>query len=116
MKKGTFFKIFASIVLTCSFVTIYQHNQIIKLMYEKRRLEMKKELLTKATIDLNVQLCRLHDYTHTQSIACYQLGMAPLKLSQVITMTQTVRELDCYTASTQDMHQFITHLHRIQKV
>lgn len=104
MKKGTFFKFFASIVLTCSFITIYQHNQIIKLMYEKRRLEMKKEQLAKASIDLNVQLCKLHDYTHTQSIACYQLGMTPLKLSQVITMTESLFEFDCYTASTSDLY------------
>lgn len=57
-------------------------------MYEKRRIEMKKEQLAKATIDLNIQLCKLHDYTQTRSFAQHQLGMAPLKLSQVVTVTQ----------------------------
>lgn len=103
MKKGKFIKLFACIILMGAFVTVYQHNQIIKIMYEKRRLEVKKEQLAKQKIELQVRLCTLHDYTQTRSHASYQLGMKPLKLSQVVTVTQSQYELDFYHASSTDV-------------
>jgi hypothetical protein len=87
MKKGTFFKFSASIMLAGAFVAVYQHNQIVKLLYQRRRIEMKKELLVKDMASIQVQLCQLCDYAATKSFACHQLGMAPLKFDQVVTFT-----------------------------
>ncbi|MBS1987835.1 cell division protein FtsL [Candidatus Dependentiae bacterium] len=112
MKKAKFIKFFAAIILIGAFVTIYQHNQIIKIMYEKRRLEIRKEQLAKEKIELQVRLCALHDYTQTRSHASHQLGMTPLKLSQVITVTQQVYELDFYHASSHDVLRCIEALHQ----
>ncbi len=103
MKKGKFIKIFACIVLIGAFVTVYQHNQIIKIMYEKRRLEIRKEHLAKQKIELRVRLCALQDYTQTRSHASNQLGMTTLKLSQVVTVTNSEYELDFYHASSSDV-------------
>lgn len=110
MKKGKFIKLFACIMLIGAFVTIYQHNKIIKIMYEKRRLELRKEQLAKEKIELQVRLCALHDYTQTRSHARYQLGMTPLKLSQVVTVTQPQYKLDFYHASSSDVLRSIAAL------
>ncbi|GEM_PF-1262378 len=103
MKKGKFIKFFASIILVGAFVTVYQHNQIIKIMYKKRRLELQKERLLKQKIELQVRLCELHDYTQTRSNASHKLGMTTLALSQVVTVTQQVYEFDFYHASSSDI-------------
>lgn len=100
MKKGTFFKFLALIVLMGAFITIYQHNQVVKLLYQRRRIEMKKENLLKGIADTQVQLYALQDYTQTKSFACYQLGMTQLTLAQVITVTEQICVFDCYTSST----------------
>lgn len=92
MKKGTFFKLFAVIIVISSFITIYQHNRIIQLTYSKQRVEMKKEHLQKAIINLTVELSRLQDFTITQSVAMHQLRMSSLSVAQVITFTQPLIE------------------------
>jgi cell division protein FtsL len=69
------------------FIKIYQHNQIIKLNYEKQRLELNKNDLNRSCSDLKVELCRLKNTEHIRKIAQESWGMEKLKFAQVTTFT-----------------------------
>jgi len=73
--------------LVLIFVTIYQHNQIIKLNYEKQRLAKKRLILKKEKNELMSQLAQLTNYSRISAIAENKLNMTSLKLSQIITLT-----------------------------
>jgi hypothetical protein len=73
--------------LVLIFVTIYQHNQIIKLNYEKQRLAKKRIILKKEKNELMSQLAQRTNYSHISALAETKLNMVPLKLSQIITLT-----------------------------
>jgi len=73
------------------FVKIYQHNQIVKLNYEKQRLSQKKHSLMKDRDELFSKLCLLKDYSRVESVACNKLKMQQLQFSSVITLTTNVQ-------------------------
>lgn len=68
------------------FISIYQHNLIIRLNYERQRLDLKKNQLQKQKSDLHRQFCRLKS---TESVNEYVLqnSLNKIKFSQVMTFT-----------------------------
>ncbi len=74
-------------ILCLIFIKIYQHNQIIKLNYEKQRLELKKNDLKKSCSNLGIELCGLKCTGQIKKIAQEKWGMERLKFAQVITFT-----------------------------
>lgn len=76
------------ITLMCMvFIKIYQHNLIIKLNYERQRLEIKKSQLKKQKNDLFRHLCFLKEPRNVASFAQQSMAMDKLKFSQVMTFT-----------------------------
>ena len=73
------------------FVTIYQHNAIIKLNYEKQRLVLMQNRLDKERSERMVELFSLRNFSRVTHVATERLGMRPLALSLVMTLTTTVR-------------------------
>jgi len=69
------------------FVSIYQHNQIVRLNYEKQRLSQKKHLLEKDRNELQSRLHFIKDYSRVESVALNKLKMRPTAFSQIITVT-----------------------------
>jgi hypothetical protein len=69
------------------FITIYQHNLIIGLSYERQRLELKKNQLKKQESDLRRQLCFLRDADKVDGFARNKFGMDKINFSQVISFT-----------------------------
>lgn len=69
------------------FIKIYQHNQIIRLNYEKQRLEMKKNDFKKEYNNLTAELCNLKDVVNVKKNVQEKYGMEKLKFSQVLTFT-----------------------------
>jgi cell division protein FtsL len=84
MKLGRILLLWA--ILIC-FVTIYQHNHIVKLNYEKQRLESHKDKLKKELNELRKEINLLCDYHRVQKIAQERWGFASIKLSNIITVT-----------------------------
>ena len=76
------------IVSVCMmFITIYQHNLIISLSYERQRLELKKNQLKKQESDFRRQLCFLKNVERVSEFTQTKLGMDRTKFSQVMTFT-----------------------------
>ena len=69
------------------FFKIYQHNLLIKLNYEKQRLEIKKEQLKQKKNSLLVEFFKLKDFKRIKNIAQQDFGFQDLKLSQIKTFT-----------------------------
>ena len=69
------------------FIKIYQHNKIIKLNYEKQRLEIKKNGIKKEYNVVTAKLCELKDILCVKKNAQEKWGMEKLKFSQVLTFT-----------------------------
>ena len=74
------------------FGVIYQHNLIIKLNYDKQRLEIKKSKLIKEKNELMKELYQLKDPTKIKSWAVDNLGMRDVNMSHVITLTTQAQE------------------------
>ena len=87
MKQFNFIKAMAFLCVVAVFAIIYQHNQLIKLNYEKQRLEQKKERLKKEHNELLATLSVLQDYESLTEKAYEQWGMKNVQLSHVITLT-----------------------------
>ena len=66
------------------FVKIYQHNLLIKLMYQGQRCDRTYALYEK---DRNELLVALYEYQSPNRImqASQKRGMAPLKMGQIVT-------------------------------
>lgn len=65
------------------FLKIYQHNLVIKLSYEKQRLEKKKMQLEKERNDFSVELLSLLDPEKILTKAQEEWGMKAIKINQV---------------------------------
>ena len=87
MTKSKFFTILFAISIIFVFIKIYQHNQVVKLSYEKQRLENKTINLKKKKDQLLIELYTLKDPQKVKQIAQEKFGMQPLKLSQILTLT-----------------------------
>lgn len=88
MKKGMFLLALIGIIFFGALGIVYQHNRIVRLLYERRRIEIKKENLIKQVSNLQIELSKLHDYTITRSVALNKFYMQPLKIDQMVTITQ----------------------------
>jgi len=87
MSKKLFICLFLFINVIFLFTKIYQHNLLIKLNYEKQRAENKINFLKQKKNDLVVKALALKDYNKIKKFAEEKLGMQPLRLSQVITVS-----------------------------
>ena len=87
MTRKKFLMILCSLILSFVFIKIYQHNILIKLNYQKQRLEKKKHNLKRKKADLVVKLCTLK-YETIQKIAQKKYGMTQLQTSQIIAVPQ----------------------------
>ena len=87
MIKFKFLKILFFIGIALVFVKIYQHNQVVRITYEKQRLERKKQDLVKEKNELLIRHAFLKDYKKVKQYAQDVLKMRKLLLSQVITLT-----------------------------
>lgn len=69
------------------FTNIYQQNNIVKLRYEKQRLEQRYHLLLKKKNALLVACAQAKNYDELRTKAMQQYGMSQLPLSRLITFT-----------------------------
>ena len=76
-------------VFTAVFVfsKIYQQNKIVKLQYEKQRLESHYAMLLKKKDELLVSAAHAKNYDFLRNKAQICKGMSPLSLSKLITFT-----------------------------
>ncbi len=87
MIKLKFLTILFLVGLSFIFLKIYQHNLLIKLSYEKQRVENEKNELKKKKSELFVKYFELSNRQLVRSKAQEKLGLQPLKLSQIVTFT-----------------------------
>lgn len=83
MTRKRFFSLLFLLSLFFVFLKIYQHNLLIKLNFEKQRLERKKLKLKDRKSLLLVEVFKLKDFKRVQRIAQEELGLQELKLSQI---------------------------------
>lgn len=74
-------------IICMVFTKIYQHNLIIRLNYERQRLEIKISQLKKQKSDLQRQLFCLREYGTVTAFTQDKLGLSRTKFSQVMTFT-----------------------------
>jgi hypothetical protein len=87
MIKLKFLTILFLVSISFIFLKIYQHNLLIKLSYEKQRVESEKNELKKKKSELLVKYFELSNQLVVKNMAQEKLGLQPLKLSQIITFT-----------------------------
>lgn len=87
IRRFIFIKSLGILSLIVIFTKIYQQNRIIKLQYEKQRLERQHEFLTKKYNNMLVQLSYAKDYSLLKKIAQSKFAMTQLQLSHLITFT-----------------------------
>lgn len=69
------------------FSKIYQQNLIIKLQYEKQRLDRQHQTLVKTRNAMLVTFAEAKDYSVLKKQAEQEFGMTQLPLSHLITFT-----------------------------
>ena len=72
------------------FSNIYQQNNVIKLRYEKQRLEQRYQQLLKKKNMLLVSCAQAKNYDALRTKAMQSYGMVQLPLSRLITFTGVV--------------------------
>lgn len=87
MVKIKFLSILFLVIVFFVFFKIYQHNLLIRLNYEKQRVENEKNELKKKKNELLVKYFEFKNQHRVKTVAQEKLGMQPLKLSQIITFT-----------------------------
>lgn len=68
------------------FASIYQYNRLVKLNYTLQKIEKEKVRLGKLFDQQRARLCALKDARTVKQTAATQLGFAPVKLSQLISL------------------------------
>jgi len=86
MNRSRFVTISFFLLILFIFLKIYQHNKIVKLIYEKQKTERMKAKLKKKKNSLLVKLYQLKDQQRVREQA-QALGMRSLKPSQIVTVT-----------------------------
>ncbi len=94
MTRSSFFSGLFFICLFFVFIKIYQHNLLIKLNYEKQRLEKKNLKLKRKKNMLLVELFKLKDFKRIKNIAEEKFDFHELKLSQIKTFTHDIKKKD----------------------
>jgi hypothetical protein len=87
MNRSQYLVLISCLVFFFLFVKIYQHNAVVKLMYQKQRIENQKAQLTQRKNDLMVKLYSLKNQHHVRALADKNLSLLPLKPDQIITIT-----------------------------
>src|SRR5271154_2491412 len=101
MKKIRFFKMFFSISVVFIVAKVYQHNQIIRLHYEKQLFEQRKKNLVKKKNHLLVSLANLQDYKEIKKWAQQERGMSMTALSHCMLLTATAQaQYDFFVTGT----------------
>ena len=85
--KFRFLKILLFIGVVVIFIKIYQHNRVVKINYEKQRLERKLDELVKEKNELMVEYSLLRNYKKVKEDVLQDLNMQKISLSKVITFT-----------------------------
>lgn len=77
------------IATNCSFVLLhlYKQSQIIKYSYLKQKLDIEKTTLSKQKQELIHKSSMLHDRCRVKEFAQAQLGLKPVKISQIKKVT-----------------------------
>ena len=65
------------------FFKIYQHNKLVKVTYQKQRIDQEREHLEKENNRLLVEFYKLKDQNRVKRIAQEKLGMQEAKLGQI---------------------------------
>jgi len=99
MKKFPVIRLLAVFAVAAMFIKIYQHNQIIKLNYEKQRLDNKLSKLNRDCNELLAVVSIQQEPRKVKKIAEEKMGMKWLSLSQVVTVTEA-HVFDFYTTTT----------------
>lgn len=99
MKKFPLIRTLLLFAVVTIFVKIYQHNQIIKLNYERQRLENKMGKLNRDCNELKAVLSVIQEPGKVKQCAQEKMGMKWLALSQVVTVTEHSL-FDFYTTTT----------------
>lgn len=88
MQRKTFITIFVGTHILFIFLQIHKHSQIIKQSYTKQKFEQEKTLLIKKKQALTHQLYACKNKSTIKDFAIKELGMQPLRLSQIKTITR----------------------------
>ncbi|MBD3232060.1 hypothetical protein GF322_05400 [Candidatus Dependentiae bacterium] len=91
MIKIRFLTILFTLNIVFIFIKIYQHNLLIRLTYEKQRIEKHKNDLKKQKNDLRIKYLTIIDQEKIYNLAKDKLGMQSLKLSQITTCTNQTK-------------------------
>lgn len=83
MKRKNFFSLLFLLGLFLVFLKIYQHNLLIKMAFEKQRLERQRLKLKDKRSLLLIKFFKLKNFKKIQQIAVDDLGLQELKLSQI---------------------------------
>ncbi|MCA9770236.1 hypothetical protein KC460_02610 [Candidatus Dependentiae bacterium] len=87
MKQKTFITVFVGAHILFIFLQIHKHSQIVKNSYTKQKFEQEKTLLIKKKQALTHQLYAYKNKSAIKDFATKKLGMQPLRLSQIKTLT-----------------------------
>jgi|SaaInlLV_10m_DNA_2_1039722.scaffolds.fasta_scaffold73574_1 hypothetical protein len=71
------------------FFKIYQHNKMIKLVYQQQRIEKSQKVLDKNKNKLLIQLHQIKNKKNIKQAAQSQLGMKDLQVSQMMSFAHT---------------------------
>ena len=88
MTRKRFLTILFLITISLIFLKIYQHNLLIRLNYEKQRIENKKNELKRKKNELLVEYFKLKNQHRVKKLAQENLGLKPIKLSQITRFNQ----------------------------
>jgi hypothetical protein len=77
------------------FAHIYQHNRMIRLIYEKQRIEKKMELVKKNYMTTSISIISYKDYERIAQRG-KKLGMRGLKLPDINTFSSQHAHLSSY--------------------
>lgn len=83
MQRSTFIAIFISTNVGFVLLHLHKQSQIIKLSYEKQKIEYEKAQLHKQQQELTHQLYTTHDRAQVKQFAANNLAMKPVKISQI---------------------------------
>ncbi len=84
-KQGSFFVLFLALQLVLVFFYIYHQNNLIKLSYQKQKLEKKKLVLSQKKQELKQSLHAHHDLAQIKEFAV-QSNMRKITLNQIKTV------------------------------
>jgi cell division protein FtsL len=83
MKRSLFITIFITANIAFIVLHLHKQSQIIKFSYEKQKIEYERRALAKQKQELTHQIYTLHDRGRVKEFAYKNLGMEPVKISQI---------------------------------